>query len=213
MEPTKEYGWRFLRRGELRQSGDQWFEEGEWHDCTITVGNKIGQGAMPVRRRIDPGEGWELVPVDEKFIGEVQATDDGVTWGRTQEWISGMWTVAELAKGQRRLAYRRRKQSEWIEFKTQEPEIGARIWFYHTTHGVGLLPCYAGHLIIGVTHWRTVNPNEATPQPPVVKKSQEELDREASAKWYRSDSDNEDTLCEQALRQAYEAGLRQGRAK
>jgi len=214
MEPTKDYGWRFLAVGEEIKQGDQYWSGNCWIERSC-YGVKQGDygdgwnGLFATRRRIDPGEGWEIIPATENVDIECESTDDGVEWIWNK--VQSTRTVGEWAKNSGRIAYRRRKQSEWINLMACCPSVGDKIWINHNTLGT-LLTIWKGVASERWTHWRPVKPSEI-PQPPFVKKSQEELDKEASAKWYCSDSDNEDTLCEQALRQAYEAGLRAGRAK
>lgn len=219
MEPTKDYGWRFLAVGEEIKQGDQYWSGNCWIERSC-YGVKQGDygdgwnGWFATRRRIDPGEGWEIIPVGEVLNGELETTNDGTNW-RQETYYTRMCKAgdeSDVALGF--VAHRRRIQpkSEWIDIKVCKPEIGKPAWVFCPEFGVCLTPKYTIGFDGLETHWHPVKPSEI-PQPPVVKKTQEELDKEASAKWYRSDSDNEDTLCEQALRQAFEAGLRAGRAK
>jgi hypothetical protein len=225
MEPTQEYGWRMLKVGEVIKDGDEYFDGHQWckRDCHGTA--QGGHLWYKTRRKIDPGEGWELVLANEIgstcFLddGSFEHTFDGVEWWRT--WNKDfIFPTGRPGGTEKALAFRRRiqPQSEWLDIKTVKPKIGDSIWWVHPTMGVLLSNYSAGGWQQLATHWRPVKPGEIpeAPKPVEPVKTQEEIDREDSENWYSEASQSStdaDELCEQALRTAYEAGLRAGRAK
>ncbi len=211
------YGYRLLQNGEMILSGDEYNPlDCGWWPRFVAAGQVQSLAYFPTRRKIDPGEGWEIVPADERPSGKVEATNNGVDWAYTSN-LSGIFTAHQLACQCSRLAYRRRKQTqaEWLDISVVKPSIGDHVWFQRT-NGKVMLCDYLGF------HgdwkcWRPVKPGEIQEPPketkPPKQKTQAEIDNEDSSHWYRTRSDFEDELCEMALRQAYEAGRRDERSK
>lgn len=205
------YGYRLIGDGDTIQNGDEWLDGNGWVKRSVAFGCQFRNAWAITRRKINVGEGYELVPESELGVcAKMEHTFDGTMWQSTAGTGSGRRPIGTSAV----IAFRRRiKTSDWIDIKTVRPDTNSRVWFQHTDGRVMLCNDYTGiH-----THWKCWRPVKAgeIPEPPAAPvappKSQAELDAEASAEWYRSGSDREDALCEQALRLAYEAGLQKGR--
>ena len=86
-----EYGWRLLRDGEIVAAGDEVLDESigtPWFK-TNCAGAKHDRLNCPRRRKIDPGEGFKLMP--EHFFSDLMKafyvpgcewTADGLNWAR-----------------------------------------------------------------------------------------------------------------------------------
>jgi len=119
--PEREYGWQVFSTDEEKRAagptraGDQWRRFG---DMWLPVGaTEAEMGLGLYRRRVDPGAGWEVVP-----LGDVVSADAQVLCGSSEEWVPQGWhshfgrpatvaeCVAEAAKhGTVIAAFRRRK--------------------------------------------------------------------------------------------------------
>ncbi len=209
-KPQPGYGFRWLVDGEIIPKGAvyQYGCQTEWRHQDAIGAVFRSSVYVPHRVPIDPGEGYEIVPADETECSGMEFTTDGIHWERASRSYQPR-RVDEFPG----LTFRRRKQSEWLDPKTVTPTIGDKVWIYHATYGA-LLTRYTGDAG-KIISWRPVKPGEIpeAPKPAAPKKSQSELDDDASQAWYQNQSDTEDLLCELALRKAYIAGLRDGRAK
>lgn len=83
--PNPGYGYRLLKAGDVTAIGDEYsFNSGSetWFDVDgLNKGIKLDESSLPVRRKIDPGAGWEIVPENEVETGEMEfSTNDGASW-------------------------------------------------------------------------------------------------------------------------------------
>lgn len=81
---TPGYGFRLLNTGETRLSGDQFtWDAGEtWQEFPKALGhygNVDAAHTAPTRRKIDPGSGFEIVPLDDPTEG-ADVYRDGEGW-------------------------------------------------------------------------------------------------------------------------------------
>lgn len=120
--PENEYGFiTFLgetanKKGWIKQSGDQFFRlygRHEWRP----VGNSYWRRGRYYRRPIDPGEGFELVPANEKPTEGMEVFEVGSGQWFPSEYhtiASDDATVGDIAKATQfhYAAFRRRKKTE-----------------------------------------------------------------------------------------------------
>lgn len=91
--PTKEYGFVIITKANSQafepkqMTDDIWSgEQNKWlQGGAKQYTNSRFQPASTYRRRISPGEGFEIVPADEKSfsIGDIEHTFDGLSWFRS----------------------------------------------------------------------------------------------------------------------------------
>jgi hypothetical protein len=135
--PTQEYGWVIIppekhKEFEPPQKGDElWLDaSSHWEARWAKPGTPFNL-LYTYRRRIDPGEGWEIVPENECPCNTEQ-TRDGVNWMSFGD-IVPFETVREaLACGYHGniLAFRR-KSDGWVRFAAIFPESGRDVWICH----------------------------------------------------------------------------------
>jgi hypothetical protein len=174
-----------LKVGDKVVPGDGYWNGREWR--TRHHEGVINSEWYPTRRRIDPGEGWEIIPANEHgSVVEAEYTHDGVKWhgGATEKTLKPVGDYLDIDL----LAARRRKQpsSEWLDIRVVVPGIGQRIWINHVELGV-LLNKFSGEKAKMWTLWRPVKPGEIPEPPKPAVKSQEEIEaiiRNPHTVWY-----------------------------
>src|SRR6478672_11094469 len=64
--PIANYGWRRLEKATQTVEGDEiWMDDDGWVKVIDVTSHPMFVDAADFRRRIDPPEGWELVPLDD----------------------------------------------------------------------------------------------------------------------------------------------------
>lgn len=119
-QPTREYGWLIIDTPELKAKFAPRLSTDEFWSLTE------GEGWLPVgpavprftdchayRRRIDPGDGWEIVPANESptdLDKQIESTRDGVSWrdfGKVDQFATVLDCIATRSYADI-LAFRRR---------------------------------------------------------------------------------------------------------
>jgi hypothetical protein len=102
MKPTQEYGYRMLTSQSVQEGDEIWVFD-RWERSRNV--DQCQASGIQYRRRIDPGEGWEIVPANIPFSlqnTDWQWTNDGLMW-----WdVTPQWNAVDA------IAYRRRKHPE-----------------------------------------------------------------------------------------------------
>lgn len=89
-----EYGWMFVARDD-KMEGDEHFDCGKWFDCPIA-----GHCDIPRRRRITAPEGWRVMGIEERILGEIQSTLDGINWKTyTGEFVDVPFSTKKITVG------------------------------------------------------------------------------------------------------------------
>lgn len=121
------YGYRLLSRGETILPGDQiWLHE-EWVHSTL-VSTHVKDGTY--RRKIDPGEGFEIVPPNEIETADMDYTRDGVNWESNDGKACQRIDYYQYPP----LTLRRRKyqptSGQWVKVADRLPDKAQRVLFW-----------------------------------------------------------------------------------
>lgn len=75
-EPKAEYGWMTVGINDFKD-GDEHLSGGTWQRCLF-----YGSARCPFqrRRRIVAPDGWRVMGIDERILGQLQSTVDGINW-------------------------------------------------------------------------------------------------------------------------------------
>jgi hypothetical protein len=107
------YGWRLLKIGELTKNGDEYLESmAGWKTCDC--GGVISEGWYPTRRKIDVGDGWDLIPEGAELAELDQFTKGYPIAGK--DWNPISWTVGHKA------ACRISHETGFLAFRRRKPE-------------------------------------------------------------------------------------------
>lgn len=173
-----------------------WSNEGRcWREC-----GDAGQNFYTIfiyRRRIDPGPGWEIVPLDGELEHLNEYTDDGKKWVQIR-------THSPLSIGDyiNRFAYRdkpilavRRKSAPkvesvggWISVKDRLPELGQDVWVFLRGEVIQWQNTNSRYWDKdAITHWQPF----IKPAPPKPEPSADEV---AFEKWWIKSSGKKDWI-------------------
>lgn len=153
----------------------------KWLPCgEIWIGLIVGHGI--VRRKIDVGADWELVPLDGLVeTNGMESTEDGITWTShaftrrfsTSEALA-LWMEGQLSR-RPIIAFRRRKQSQtgcWVSVNDKRPtssEIVHMLCRDNAEVWTGHFNLQAKTPTLKTTHWMPIEP-----MPPAPEKTEEE---------------------------------------
>lgn len=155
---------------------------GKWEKCNPVLTN-LGFDVSKFRRAINPGDGFELVPMEEWEYKpkheEYQFTRDGIVWvplsNPNQETLR-RWIIKSEVSSSRIIAFRRPvKQAEgWIRFEDNRPEPKTWIETYNEDkkshyspngyRGVHYLVQKDDWLNTEWTHWKPWTPSPPPPE-------------------------------------------------
>lgn len=183
-------------RFEPKLDSDEWLGNLEWlpSKCSELMPNFIW------RRRIDPGAGFELVPLDELESSDMDFTRNGTKWESNRHYsIKHGRTVRGFLEGCRRcidpiLAFRRKSAPKvesvdgWISVKDRLPELGQDVWVFLRGEVIQWQNTNSRYWDKdAITHWQPF----IKPAPPKPEPSADEV---AFEKWWIESSGKKDWI-------------------